>query len=85
MTKYRQSPGLFVFPRPQAGQVFWLNLVHAISGRCLLLAPARSLWAIFLMSLSSMLLLASHLEVDGVEAPPAVTPSTVSGRGNGAL
>ena len=28
-----------------------------------------------------MLLLASHLEVDGVEAPPAVTPSAVSGRG----
>ena len=38
------------FPRHQAGQVFWLNLVHAISGRCLLLAPARSL------CLSSMLL-----------------------------
>ena len=81
VTKCRQSPSLFVFPLPQEGQVFWLNLVHAISGRCLLLALARSLWAMLMMNLSFMLLLASSLEVDGVEAPPAVTLSAVSGRG----
>ena len=51
VTKCRQSPGLFVFPRPQAGQVFWLNLVHVWKARCvttgpfLLLAP----WFLALM------------------------------------
>ena len=55
-----QFPGLFVFPWSQAGQVFCVTLVHvwkaccAISGRCLLLALASSLWVNALAMLLSV-------------------------------
>ena len=73
--KVSSISSLFVFLRPQAGQVFWLNLVHAISGRCLLLALARSLcasprcccWFHFWRSLGCK--------------PLPLWPSAVSGRG----